>query len=104
MSKEFKKLQAKQRLLLPIPLYDKVQEILKYINEARKLALDAKPDEKYLYPNTTDLIKVVEKASETLKNMIDISRNYMGPDELKPISVLSELSLQKAEYKEKIEN
>lgn len=104
LSQDFKKLQAKQRLLLPKPLYDKVQEILECINEARKLARNAKPDENFLYPNTTELIKAVENASESLRNIIDESRKHLGTDKLKPVSIVSELSLLKGEYKEKVED
>lgn len=100
LSQKFREIQTKQRLLFPKPLYDRVQEILKYINEGRKLARNAKPKDNYIYPDTSDLLKIVDTASKAYRDMINESRKYLGTDLFKPVSTIGDLYLEQGEEAE----
>jgi len=104
LSDRFREIQSKQRLILPRKLYEKVQEIVLKINEARKLARNAKPNENYLYPNTSELKTVVDIAISSYRELLHESRKYFGTDKLKPISLKSELPIKAKEDEEQVSN
>jgi len=83
ISKKFKVIQAKQRFVFPKEIYKKTQDIIKGLNEARELAKDANPQSN---PDTTTLIRKVATVNTTFKEFLNLSRSYIGTQELGPIS------------------
>jgi len=86
LSKEFKKLQSKQKLVLPINIYLNIQKVIEKLNNARELAKYSKPDENNIYPDTTELNKAITEAFGEYRKLINLSRKYSGPNALTPLS------------------
>ena len=99
LSKRFKDIQAKQRLVFPKKLYDHIQDIVKKVNDARGLARHAAPNEDHIYPDTRELRKVVDEAASAYRNLLHESRKYLGTDRIAPITMISELPLKAKEDK-----
>lgn len=53
LSKQFRVMQAKQRLVFPRKLYEYIQDIVARINEARNLGRHATTDKDHIYPDTS---------------------------------------------------
>lgn len=97
LSKQFRVMQAKQRLVFPRKLYEYIQDIVARINEARNLGRHATPDKDHIYPDTRELRTVVDQAITTYRNFLHESRKYLGTDKLEPISLVSELPIKAKE-------
>ena len=92
-----------QRLVLPKKLYEDSQKILKQLNKARLFAKKAMPDQNNIYPDTSELEKVTDKVISSYRTFVNDCRSYLGPDELKPLSIKS-VVLLKATEESKMEN
>lgn len=86
----FKEMQSKQKLILPAKLYSRIQELIKEINSARELAKGAVPNEKHIYPDTSELQEKVKSATSQYKDFINNARSYLGTSMLTPFSKKSE--------------
>ncbi|MHC4476296.1 MAG: hypothetical protein ACYTEL_11660 [Planctomycetota bacterium] len=93
LSKSYKPLRAKHKLLFPKPLYDALLNTVKQLNQARKHARHAEPHDNYIYPDTSQLKSVVEQAKNTHNAFILECRKYLGTDRLGPISIGEDLAL-----------
>jgi len=100
LSKQYKRIQAKQKLVFPSKLYEEMIGVIKKSNEARKFARDAAPDENHVYPDTSDLQQAVGDAATAYRNFVNHSRAYLGTDKIEPFAMESELELKGKENQE----
>jgi len=85
LSEQFIIIQAKQKLVFPKELYEKIQELIGSINSARKLAKEASPNENNIYPDTRELKNIVNDIALKYRNFIHCARCYLGTDTITPI-------------------
>lgn len=101
LSKQYKKIMAKQELILPSSLLEKVKKVTKKLNEGNHLARYACPSGK-IFPDTPDLQKVVDDAKKTYQDLKKDARAYIGTDKLKRITMEEKLLLESDKEKEEI--
>jgi len=100
LSDQYKSIQARQKLVFPSKLYKETNHVIKKLNEARKFARYAAPDQNHVYPDTSDLQQAVGDAATEYRNLVNYSRTYLGTDKIKPFAVESELELKGKENEE----
>ncbi len=88
LSAEYKKIAESNRLFFPAELYADLRKLLAQLNRCKDLAVDLKPDERGIYPDTSGLLKVVEGAGELFREFVAKARRYIGTDKLNEISEL----------------
>lgn len=84
LSKQSKIIRVKQLLFLPSNLFEKSEKVRKKLNEGNRLAETAYPEGK-IFPDTTELQKVVKEAEAAYEDLINNARAYIGTEKLKPI-------------------
>ncbi len=101
ISKEFNINQSKQKFVLPKKLYEKMQELINKLNEARNEAKFLKPDGNNIYPDTKKLGEILKEINFLYVDFVHEARVYVGVDALKPFSIRKEeiLGIEEAEEK-----
>ena len=99
LSKEYRKIRAKQELIFPSSLLEKVKKVTKKLNEGNHLARYACPTDK-IFPDTTKLQEVVDDAKKAYQDFKKDARAYLGTPKLKRITMEEGLSLESDEEKE----
>lgn len=92
-SRRFKLIQDRQRLCVPKTLCKDIQNIVKKLNSARAVARSVAPDGKRMYPDTSDLKKIVKETKKDLQNFISQAREYLGTNRMKPLLGSNQVSL-----------
>ncbi len=93
-SSKLKEIQAKQRIVFPRELYKECQKLIKKLNEARNISRDLKPDKNNIYPDTSQLIPIVNDTISLYTDFLNIGRKYSGADKLKPIVIKEDVFLK----------
>jgi hypothetical protein len=93
-STKFQEIQAKQKIVFPKELYEKCQELIKKLNEARNISQGLKPNEENRYPDTSQLIPIVNDAISIYTDFLNMARSYSGANKLEPITIEEDLFLQ----------
>jgi len=88
---------SQQQLYFPNEIVETLEEIDQLLNKARYEVKKVKPNEKHVYPDTSNVESVMEKARPLLKRFKEQARAYIGSDELKRITPLEEPRLQALE-------
>lgn len=105
LTEENRALVSQQILYFPKDLLEELKEIDKLLNKARYKVKEVKPNEKNLYPNTSDVQSVIDEARPILMSFRERARAYIGSDKLEPITPLEEVTLLKTlEEKQKKES
>lgn len=86
ISKDFSELIPEQRLFLHKEVYESLTILVDLLNDANGLAKGCKPDDRHAYPNTSELVKTVEKAATAYRVFVNQAREFIGADELTKIS------------------
>ncbi len=102
ISQEFNINQSKQKFLLPKKLYDKMQQLIGKINEARNEAKNLEPDENNIYPDTGILKSIVKEINSLYVDFVHEARVYVGTDALPRFNIRKEhiLGVEEAEEKD----
>ncbi len=105
LTEENRALVSQQILYFPKDLLEELKEIDKLLNKARYKVKKVKPNEKNVYPNTSDVQSVIDEARPILMSFRERARAYIGADKLEPITPLEEVILLKTlEEKQKKES
>lgn len=85
ISNEFNINQSRQLLVLPKPLYEKMQKLIDKLNEARNEAKDLKSN-----GNNEKLREILKEINSLYVDFVHETRVYVGVDALKPFSIRKE--------------
>lgn len=97
---EFKIIQAKQMFVFPKSLYEKMQNLIHKINEARDKAEHYNPASDTFTSGDNDLSEYIKEINNIYVDFVNDARRYVGASALVPISVNKEQILQVEENKE----
>ena len=86
LHQEYTLLVSQQLLLIPELLFRKLQVVVEKFNYAKNLAALVKPDERNIYPDTTELRQAVNEAGRHYREFVSKCRTYIGPNKLKALS------------------
>ena len=81
ISEEFSTIQNRQKFLLPNRLYAIMQKLINKLNEAREESKHLMPEDK-VYPDTTELKKIIKEANKLYVEFVNTARGYIGVDNL----------------------
>lgn len=90
LSSDFNKIQAKQKFVFPKNLYNKMQELVDKINEARNEAKRYNPETNNFKPRNNSLSEIVKEIDTIYVEFVNDARRYVGVSALSPISVENE--------------
>lgn len=99
LSTNYKEITAKQRLVVPEKLFQKIKGVVIRLNKAGELARDARPNDNHVYPDTTELQKAVDEVQVAYHDFLNEARSYLGTPRMGPIADIGEASLQGREEK-----
>ncbi len=94
LSANYKEITAKQRLVVPEKLFQKIKAVVIRLNKAGEIARDARPNDNHVYPDTTELQKEVDEIKVAYHDFLNEARSYLGTQEMGPIGDIDEGSLQ----------
>ena len=94
LSRCFKPLRAKHKLLFPKSLYEALRQTVTKLNEAREEVCFLKPDDNHVYPDTSALRSLVDQSIKTHHHFIHECRKYIGTGKLAPINLVDDLSIR----------
>ena len=102
LTEDNRALVSQQILYFPKKLVNTLKEINQLLNELRYEAKNVKPNDKHIYPDTSNIKSVMEREKPLLRDFREQARAYIGSEDIEPITPLSELpSLETHEIKKR---